>query len=76
MNVLTILLDVLWFLTMRSVWNGKPAKNATEWKAFNNVRGVVLFLSFVNILLKGAAVGLLYFIARPSKAAEKLAARP
>ena len=58
------MLDLLWFLTMRSVWGGKPAKNATEWKAFNNVRGVVLFLSFVNIAIKGVAVGVLVVIHR------------
>ena len=62
LNVLTIVLDLLWFFTMRSVWNGKPAKNATEWKAFNNVRGVVLFLSFVNIAIKGVAVAFLFRI--------------
>ena len=53
---------------MRSVWSGKPAKNATQWKSFNNIRGVVIFLSLVNVGLKGAAAGLLYFIHKSAKA--------
>ena len=64
LNVMTIVLDILWILTMRSVWNGKPAKNSAAWKSFNNIRGLVIFLSFVNVLLKGGAV---FFLAMISK---------
>ena len=59
---MTIILDILWILTMRSVWAGKPAKNANQWKAFSNIRGIVIFLSFVNVSIKGAAVSLLFYI--------------
>ena len=62
LNVMTIVLDVLWILTMRSIWSGKPTKNATQWKAFNNVRGVTIFLSFVNVAIKGFAVFMLGMI--------------
>ena len=62
LNVMTIILDILWILTMRSVWAGKPAKNANQWKAFSNIRGIVIFLSFVNVAIKGAAVSLLFYI--------------
>ena len=62
LNVMTIILDILWILTMRSVWAGKPAKNANQWKAFSNIRGIVIFLSFVNVVIKGAAVSLLFYI--------------
>ena len=59
---MTIILDIRWILTMRSVWAGKPAKNANQWKAFSNIRGIVIFLSFVNVAIKGAAVSLLFYI--------------
>ena len=52
LNGLTIVLDILWILTMRSIWAGKPSKNATSWKAFDFIRSFTLFLSFVNIILK------------------------
>ena len=59
---MTIVLDVLWILTMRSIWSGKPVKSATGWNAFSNIRGVTIFLSLVNVGLKGFAVGMLSFI--------------
>ena len=49
-------MDVLWILVMRDVWAGKPLKNANAWKAFENIRSITLFLSFVNIVLKAIAV--------------------
>ena len=57
---MTIAMDVLWILVMRSVWDGKPAKNANAWKAFENIRTITLFLSAVNIVLKAIAVFFLF----------------
>merc|ERR1712166_499320 len=59
LNALTCILDILWIITMRSVWSGKPSKNASAWKAFDFIRGFTLFLSFVNIILKGVAMAFL-----------------
>ena len=56
LNVMTIVMDILWILTMRSVWSTKPIKNANSWAAFDNIRGLTLFLSFVNVVLKVLAV--------------------
>ena len=52
LNVLTIVMDVLWCLTMRSVWKNKPAKNAKGQKGFNLIRSTTLYLSVANILIK------------------------
>jgi hypothetical protein len=68
LNALTIILDVLWIITMRSVWSGKPSKNANAWKAFDFIRGFTLFLSFVNVVLKGVAMAFLANILRGAKA--------
>ena len=67
MTVLTIIMDVLWIMVMREVWAGKPLKNANAWKAFENIRSVTLFLSFVNIVLKALAVIALIPIMRGNK---------
>ena len=56
LNIMTIAMDVLWIVVMRSVWDGKPSKNATSWKAFDNIRSLTILLSVVNICLKGAAI--------------------
>ena len=64
---MTIVMDVLWIFVMRDVWSGKPAKNANAWKAFDNIRNVTLFLSFVNAVLKVIAVVLLIPIQRGGK---------
>ena len=71
---MTVVMDVLWILTMRSVWAGKPLKNATAWKAFDNVRSVTLFLSLINIVLKAVACIFLIPIMRGAKARAPMAA--
>ena len=67
LNIMTIAMDVLWILVMRSVWDGKPSKNATSWKAFDNIRSLTILLSVVNICLKGAAIFFLIPISRGNK---------
>ena len=67
LNIMTIAMDVLWILVMRSVWDGKPSKNATSWKAFDNIRSLTILLSVVNICLKGAAIFFLIPISRGVK---------
>ena len=67
LTALTIVMDILWCITMSSVWSGKPSKNAAGWKAFDNIRGFTLFLSSVNIVLKGVACALLFMIMRGGK---------
>ena len=54
-------------LVMKSVWAGKPAKNAQDWKFFDNIRGVTMFLSYINILIKVGAIVLLAIIFRGAK---------
>ena len=67
LNVMTIVMDILWILTMRSVWSTKPTKNATSWAAFDNVRGLTIFLSFVNVIIKVVAILFLWRIRQSAK---------
>lgn len=60
-------MDILWVIVMKSVWAGTPAKNAADWKFFDNIRGVTMFLSYVNILLKIGAIVLLALIYKGGK---------
>jgi len=62
LNIGLIIMDILWCLTMRSVWANKPLKNEAAWKAFDNIRSFTLFLSSVNIVLKAVAVVFLVFL--------------
>ena len=67
LTIMTIVMDILWVLVMREVWAGKPLKNANAWKAFDNIRSVTMFLSFVNIGLKAIAIFFLIPIMRAGK---------
>lgn len=71
---MTIAMDCLWIFVMRQVWEGKPLKNANSWKAFENIRTVTLFLSFVNMALKALAVACLFPIVRSAKIQQPIAA--
>lgn len=73
LSVMTIVMDVLWIFIMRDVWSGKPLKNANAWKAFENIRSVTLFLSFVNAVLKVIAVVFLIPIMRGGKVMQPIA---
>mmetsp|Transcript_90107 Transcript_90107/g.124391 ORF Transcript_90107/g.124391 Transcript_90107/m.124391 type:complete len:127 (+) Transcript_90107:12-392(+) len=61
-NVLLIVMDILWCYTMSSVWSSKPSKNQAAWKGFDNIRSITMWLSIVNIILKGAACGFLWML--------------
>jgi len=67
LNLLTIGMDILWVLVMKSVWAGKPAKNVQDWKFFDNIRGLTMFLSYVNIFLKVGAILVLGYIYRAAR---------
>jgi hypothetical protein len=67
LNALTIGMDMLWCITMQSVWSGKPSKNAAAWSGFDHIRSFTLFLSAVNIVLKVVACLFLVPIYRGSK---------
>ena len=61
---MTIVMDLLWIFVMRQVWAAKPLKNANTWNGFSNIRGLVMLLSFVNIVLKAIACAFLFPIQR------------
>ena len=67
LTVMTIVMDILWIFVMRSVWDGKPLKNANAWKAFDNIRSITLFLSFINLVLKAISIVFLIPIMRGGK---------
>ena len=52
LNVLLIIFDVIWCITMNSVWGAKPAHHEKVWEGFSNIHSVILLLSGINILLK------------------------
>ena len=43
---------------MGNVWAGKPLHNEKTWKAFDNIRGITLFLSWVNVLIRVSSISL------------------
>ena len=45
-------MDVLWVLTMRSVWASKPYNNHTSWAVFDYMRSITLLFSYINIGVK------------------------
>lgn len=59
-----IIFDILWCLTMSSVWSGKPAAHEKVWHQFDNIRSVTMFLSVVNILLRAIAVFFLFMFVK------------
>lgn len=67
-TALTIIMDILWCLTMSNVWAGKPSKNASAWAGFDHIRSFTLFLSYLNVMLKGVATFLLFNIYKGSRA--------
>ena len=71
---MTIAMDILWIVVMRSVWDGKPTKNATSWKAFDNIRSLTILLSIVNVCLKGGAIFFLIPIHRGNRGQKQMQA--
>ena len=63
-----IVFDILWCLTMSSVWSGKPAANEKVWHQFDNIRSVTMILSVLNILLRAVAVFFLFMFVKATSA--------
>ena len=51
-TVTLIVMDVLWAITMRNVWNSKPWDNHTRWAVFDYLRTITLIASYVSIIIK------------------------
>ena len=51
-TVVLIVMDILWVITMRNVWNSKPWDNHTRWAVFDYLRTVTLLASYINIIVK------------------------
>ena len=70
-NVLAIVMDIMWCLTMEHVWAGRPAKNPKGWAAFKFIRAIVLSLSWIEVVIKIMAVALVGFIYHGASAGVK-----
>ena len=66
-NIGLIVFDVLWCITMSSVWSGKPSHHEKTWKKFDNIRTITMVLSVLNIFIRGAAVFFLFMIVKGGK---------
>jgi hypothetical protein len=51
---------------MGSVWSGKPVHNEKIWKSFDFIRSLTLWLSWLNVFIRGGAVFMLYKIVATS----------
>jgi len=51
---------------MGSVWSGKPVHNEKIWKSFDFIRSLTLWLSWLNVIIRGGAVFMLYKIVATS----------
>ena len=51
-TVVLIVMDILWVITMRNVWNSKPWDNHTRWAVFDYLRTITLLASYINIIIK------------------------
>ena len=51
-TVTLIVMDILWVITMRNVWNSKPWDNHTRWAVFDYLRTVTLLASYISIIIK------------------------
>ena len=47
-----VIFDIMWCITMSSVWSGKPLHHEKMWRAFDNIRTITLILSVLNIFLR------------------------
>lgn len=51
-GVLVAVLDLGWLIVMGSSWHGISTQNTAAWSAISGIHGFVLFLSWVNWILR------------------------
>ena len=59
-NVGLIIFDIVWCLTLGSVWANKPAHDEAIWEGFNGIHNWTIFFSIINILVRAVALFFLF----------------
>ena len=49
-------MDIIWCMTMRSVWSSKPLNNKTNWPVFDYLRTITLIISYINVVVKAVII--------------------
>ena len=71
LNAALVVVDIVYCYIMSGVWGGKPVHHEKVWKAFDNIRTITLWLSYINIAIRVVAILLLSMIMKPDKDAKK-----
>jgi hypothetical protein len=60
LNVVLLVFDLIWVLTMGIIWRNKPTHDATIWESFSGLHTFIITLSIINMVLRvGSIVTLL-----------------
>ncbi|CAG9317384.1 unnamed protein product [Blepharisma stoltei] len=62
LNVALAILDLIWLITMGSVWSSTPEKNQDLWDELSGIHSFALFLSWINWLIRAAIIGGLVYM--------------
>ena len=61
-NIGAMALDALWFLMVLFIWNSSASHDEFVWDSLSGIHNFSLFLSFVNIAIRGGVIWMLRMI--------------
>eukprot|EP00831_Metopus_contortus_P012985 TRINITY_DN15245_c0_g1_i1.p2 TRINITY_DN15245_c0_g1~~TRINITY_DN15245_c0_g1_i1.p2 ORF type:complete len:104 (+),score=9.85 TRINITY_DN15245_c0_g1_i1:131-442(+) len=59
-NIGAMALDLIWWLLAFFLWNKAPQHDELIWKQLSTMHSFSLFFSFINIVLRGGILAILY----------------
>jgi len=52
LNVVLLVFDFIWVLTMGIIWRNKPTHDASIWESFSGLHTFIITLSIINMVLR------------------------
>jgi hypothetical protein len=52
LNIVLLIFDFVWVLTMGIIWKSKPTHDASIWESFSGLHTMIITLSIINMVLR------------------------
>ena len=62
LNVVLAIIDLMWLITMGSVWSSTPDVNPEAWESMSGIFTFALVMSWINWLVRLGILGALFYL--------------
>jgi len=60
LNIVLLVFDFVWVLTMGIIWKSKPSHDASIWESFSGLHTFIITISIINMVLRTGSLVTLF----------------